>query len=113
LSQAADLGNFFVMGLNTDASVKRLKGDSRPLQDEQTRALVLAALHFIDLVVLFDEETPFNLIQQVQPDVLVKGGDYIVENIVGYDIVKAKGGLVTTIPFVDGFSTTSIINKMS
>lgn len=112
LAQAADLGNFFIIGLNSDASVKRLKGPLRPLQDEQTRALVLASLHFVNAVILFNEETPFNLINKVQPDVLVKGGDYEITKIVGYNIVTAKGGLVTTIPFVSGFSTTSIINKM-
>ncbi len=112
LANAANLGDVLVLGLNTDASVKRLKGESRPLQDEFSRATILSALFFIDKVVYFDEDTPYELIKYIQPDILVKGGDYEVEKIVGYDIVKAKGGEVLTIDFVDGFSTTKIINKM-
>ncbi len=111
LAQAANLGSRLVVGLNSDASVKRLKGEDRPINDEEARAVVLAALKFVDLVVFFGQDTPFELIQQVQPDVLVKGGDYKVEDIVGYDIVTQKGGEVITIDFVDGFSSTSIINK--
>ena len=111
LSKAADLGNILVVGLNSDASVKRLKGESRPVQDEQTRALILASMFFITYVVIFDEETPYELIKSVQPDVLVKGGDYEIKKIVGYDIVTAKGGKVLTIPFVEGHSTTSILSK--
>ena len=112
LSKAADLGNVLLVGLNSDASVKRLKGQSRPVQDEQTRALVLASMFYISYVVIFDEDTPYNLIKTVQPDVLVKGGDYEIKNIVGYDIVTAKGGQVLTIPFVEGHSTTSILSKL-
>lgn len=113
LAQAASLGDILVLGLNTDASVKRLKGPERPIQNENARAIALAAMSFISYVVLFDEDTPYNLISLVQPDILVKGGDYEPEKIVGYDIVTKKGGKVVTIPFVDGFSTTSIINKMT
>lgn len=113
LSKAADLGDVLVIGLNTDASVKRLKGPSRPLQDEQTRALILSALQFVDYVLLFDEETPYELIKQVEPDVLVKGNDYKAEDIVGYDIVTAKGGKVITIELVQGHSTTGLISKMN
>ncbi|MDP4207601.1 MAG: D-glycero-beta-D-manno-heptose 1-phosphate adenylyltransferase [Bacteroidota bacterium] len=113
LAQAASLGTQLIIGLNTDASVKRLKGTARPVQDENTRAMVLAAFGFVSRVVLFEEDTPLELIKQVQPDILVKGGDYQTEDIVGYDIVKAKGGEIVTIDLVKGYSTTNIINKMS
>lgn len=112
LAKAAALGNALVIGLNTDSSVKRLKGPSRPVQDEDTRALILASLGFVAAVVLFDEDTPYDLIKKVQPDVLVKGGEYKVEDIVGYDVVKGKGGSVITIDMVEGFSSTAIIQKM-
>lgn len=106
LTRARDLGDVLVLGLNTDASVKRLgKSPERPVNSETTRAAILSALECIDLVVLFDEDTPYELIQKVQPDVLVKGDDYKAEEIVGHDIVKAKGGEVVTIPLVKGFST--------
>ena len=111
LAQASDMGDVLLVGLNTDASVRRLKGESRPVNDEQARALVLAALQFVDAVVLFDEDTPYELIRFVQPDILVKGNDYRVEDIVGYDIVKAKGGEVRTVALVDGYSTTEILAK--
>lgn len=113
LAQARDLGDVLVLGLNSDDSVRRLKGPSRPINDEMSRALVLASLECIDYIVLFTDDTPYNLIKTVQPDILVKGGDYVIENIVGYDIVTSRGGKVLTLPFVDGFSTTSIVNKMS
>lgn len=112
LAQAADLGDKIIIGLNTDASVKRLKGESRPVNDEKSRALLLSALQFVDVVVFFDEDTPYELIKQVQPDILVKGNDYKPEEIVGYDIVTAKGGKVLTIDLVEGFSTTNIISRM-
>ena len=112
LAKAASLGTKLVIGLNTDASVKRLKGDSRPINDETARALLLASLVFVDKVILFDTDTPRDLIDFVQPDVLVKGGDYKPEEIVGYDIVKAKGGEIVTLDFVEGYSTTSLIEKM-
>lgn len=111
LAKAADFGDEMLIGLNTDASVKRLKGPSRPINDEYARAIVLAGLEFVSAVVLFDEDTPYNLIKTVQPDVLVKGSDYKPEDIVGYDIVTAKGGRVETIDFVDGYSTTRTIEK--
>lgn len=111
LAKAADFGDEMLIGLNTDASVKRLKGSSRPINDEYARAIVLAGLEFVSAVVLFDEDTPYNLIKAVQPDVLVKGSDYKPEDIVGYDIVTAKGGRVETIDFVDGYSTTRTIEK--
>ncbi|MFW5657898.1 MAG: D-glycero-beta-D-manno-heptose 1-phosphate adenylyltransferase [Bacteroidota bacterium] len=112
LAKAAELGDVLCIGLNSDSSVKKLKGLARPLNDQLSRAIVLAALSFVTCVISFDEETPINLINIVQPDVLVKGGDYVPEKIVGYDVVKKKGGKVITIPLVKGFSTTSIINKL-
>lgn len=110
LSQARDRGEILIIGLNSDASVKRIKGEGRPVQDEMSRALVLASLRIVDAVVLFDEDTPFELIKIVQPDVLVKGGDYTEATIVGADIVKASGGEVVVIPIVEGYSTTKILN---
>ena len=112
LSKAKDKGSKLILGLNTDASVKRLKGPQRPVVDEQSRAILMASLQFIDLVVFFDEDTPYELIKILQPDILVKGSDYKAEDIVGYDIIMAKGGKVETIDFVPGFSTTSIVDKI-
>ena len=112
LSKAADLGDILIIGLNTDDSVRRLKGPSRPVNDEKARAILLAALEFVDAIMFFEEDTPYNLIKRVQPDVLVKGKDYKAEDIVGYDIVTAKGGKVETIELVEGFSTTKTIEKM-
>jgi len=112
LAKAADHGNALIVGLNTDNSVSRIKGSKRPVQDEHSRALILAALHFVDVVVLFDEDTPYELIKMVQPDVLVKGSDYKASDIVGYDIVTERGGEVVTIDFLDGFSTSGIIEKI-
>lgn len=113
LTQARDLGDVMVLGLNTDASVKRQgKSPERPINNEETRATILAGLECIDAIILFDEDTPYELIKFVQPDVLVKGDDYKAEEIVGYDIVTAKGGKVITIPLVKGFSTTNLISKM-
>ncbi len=112
LMKAASLGNVLVIGLNSDNSVKRLKGENRPVQDQESRALVLASLQFVNAVVIFDEDTPYELIEKVQPHVLTKGGDYSKENIVGSDLVIANGGQVEVIPFVDGFSTTNIINQL-
>ena len=113
LSQARDTGDFLILGLNTDSSVKRLnKALNRPVNNEQTRALVLAGLASIDAIVLFDEETPYELIKYLKPDVLVKGNDYKVEDIVGYDLVKANGGDVITIPFLEGYSTSKLIEKI-
>jgi rfaE bifunctional protein nucleotidyltransferase chain/domain len=111
LAQAADMGDVLVVGLNTDASVRRLKGEGRPVNNEGARALVLAALGFVDAVELFDEDTPYELIKAVHPDVLVKGADYKPEEIVGYDIVTSYGGTVATIPLVEGYSTTGLINQ--
>ncbi len=110
LSKARDCGDVLIIGLNTDASVRRLKGEKRPVQDEQTRALILASLRFVEGVVLFDEDTPYDLISFLKPDVLVKGGDYSRETIVGADVVEASGGEVVVIPLVEGYSTSGILN---
>ena len=112
LSKAKDLGDVLIIGLNTDLSVQRLKGESRPVVNEYARAMLLASLHFVDAVVLFDEDTPYELIKVVQPNVLVKGSDYNEEDIVGYDIVKSNGGSIKTIDFLEGYSTSSIIEKL-
>lgn len=113
LAQARDLGNFLVLGLNTDGSVRRLnKAPNRPVNDETSRAMVLAALGCIDLIVLFDEDTPYELIRLLDPDFLVKGSDYKPEEVVGYDIVTKRGGRVVAIPFLEGFSTTGLIEKL-
>jgi len=113
LSQAAVEADYLIVGLNSDASTKRLKGDSRPVNDEQSRALVLAALLMVDMVVIFEEDTPLNLITTLQPDVLVKGGDYTLEQIVGAKEVMEAGGKVIINSIVEGFSTTGIIQKIS
>lgn len=112
LAQAKALGDVLVIGLNSDASVRRLKGPNRPVNAQNARALVLAALESVDYVVFFDEDTPYNIITQVNPDILVKGGDYEIDNIVGGDFVRARGGEVLTIPFVDGFSTSNILEQI-
>lgn len=121
LAQAAELGNKLVVAINTDASVKRLgKGDDRPINSEDARAFVLSALGFVDMVVLFDNDTPLELIAELKPDVLVKGADYDPNEtdpnskkyIVGSDLVREYGGEVKAISLVDGFSTTGIINRM-
>lgn len=113
LAQAADFGDHFIVALNTDSSVRKLKGDNRPINNEESRALVMASFQFIDHIVFFADDTPYRLIKSIKPDVLIKGGDYEIEDIVGYDIVMKYGGMVKTIPFVQGFSTTSIIKKIS
>lgn len=112
LAQAAALGTKLVVGLNTDTSVKRLKGEKRPINNQEARAILLSALIFVDKIVLFDEDTPYELIKYIQPDILVKGKDYKPEQIVGYDIVKNKGGEIITIDLTAGYSTTSILNKL-
>lgn len=112
LAEAAALGNKLIIGLNSDASVKRLKGPTRPVNDQESRALLLATMFFIDAIVVFDEDTPLNLITSLQPDILAKGGDYTVNNIVGAKEVMANGGEVKVISFIDGFSSTAIINRI-
>ncbi len=111
LAAARDFGDVLIVGLNSDASVSRLK-PGRPLQDEHTRAIVLASLTIVDAVILFNEDTPYELIKAIQPDVLIKGGDYKPETVVGADIVKANGGKVEIVPLLEGFSTTAIIGKI-
>ena len=112
LLEAKKLGDILVVGLNSDDSVRRLKGPSRPINGEKKRAFVLAALSCVDYVVLFEEDTPESLIKTVRPDVLVKGGDYAPDQIVGADFVRQNGGTVTTIPFVEGFSSSQIIEQL-
>lgn len=113
LTQAANEGDYLIVGLNSDSSVKKLKGENRPINDEQSRALVLASLGMVDAVVIFGEDTPLNLIRKIMPDVLVKGGDYKLEEIVGAEEVIANSGRVVINPILPGFSTTSLINKFS
>ncbi len=112
MQEAAELGDILVIGLNSDDSVKRLKGPERPINNQNDRAEMLSALEFVDYVVIFDEDTPYELIKKIQPDVLVKGGDYNKDNVVGKDIVEARGGELKLLPFVKGKSTTNIINKI-
>lgn len=113
LSSAAAEGDILIVGLNSDASVKRLKGESRPVNDENSRATVLATLLMVDAVVMFEEDTPLNLIKSIMPDVLVKGGDYKVEDIAGSKEVIEAGGRVAINPILEGFSTTGIIRKLN
>lgn len=112
LAAARDLGDRLVVGMNSAASVRRLKGATRPINDEATRLFALASLAFVDAVTIFEDDTPLNLIETVLPDVLVKGGDWRPEQIVGSDFVLKNGGSVQNLPFVDGYSTTSIEQKI-
>jgi rfaE bifunctional protein nucleotidyltransferase chain/domain len=112
MAKASELGDKLIIGLNSDSSVKRIKGDDRPVNDQNNRAALLAALFFVDAVTVFEEDTPFNLITALLPDILVKGADYSIENIVGAKEVMANGGEVKTISFVEGYSSTSIIQKI-
>ena len=112
LEKAKTLGTKLVIGLNADASVKRLKGETRPVNNEYARCRMLAALQFVDAVVLFGDDTPLHLITDLLPDILVKGNDYSIETIVGADIVLANGGEVKTVALVDGYSTTKLIDKL-
>lgn len=112
LAEAADLGDKLIIGLNSKSSVSRLKGKHRPINDDLTRQFMLASLEFVALVVEFEEDTPFELIALLQPDILVKGGDYQPHQIVGADVILAKGGEVLSLPFVKGYSTTNIETKI-
>jgi rfaE bifunctional protein nucleotidyltransferase chain/domain len=112
MAKAADLGDRLIVGLNADSSVKRLKGEDRPVNDQINRAALLAALFFVDGIVIFEEDTPLNLISTLLPDILVKGADYTIDNIVGAKEVIANGGEVKTIDLVEGYSSTSIIQKI-
>ena len=112
LEKAKSLGEVLMLGLNTDASVKKIKGSNRPVMGQDDRAIVLAGLSSVDYICFFEEETPANLIRQLIPDILVKGGDYRIDDIVGRETVEANGGKVVTIDLVNGQSTTSLIEKM-
>ena len=112
LNQAKKLGDFLIIGLNSDKSVKEIKGANRPINSFKDRAILLAALNSVDLVIMFEEQTPENLIKDIVPDILVKGGDYNIEDIVGYQTVMQNGGQVKTLSFYDGYSSTNYINKI-
>jgi D-glycero-beta-D-manno-heptose 1-phosphate adenylyltransferase len=112
LKQAKSLGDYLIIGLNSDSSVKKIKGDSRPINNENDRAYVLNSLKVVNAVVIFSEDTPYDLIKEIQPDLLVKGGDWTEDKIVGADIVKKAGGKVVSLKYVDNYSTTSTINKL-
>lgn len=112
LSEAASFGHILIIGVNADASVKRIKGENRPVNNENSRTLLLASLLMTDAIILFKEDTPLNLISSILPDVLVKGGDYTLEQIAGANEVLANGGQVKIVPLLGGFSTTGIINRM-
>lgn len=111
LSQAAKEADYLIVGLNADVSVKRLKGETRPVNNQDSRALVLASLIMVDAVVLFEEDTPLELIKAIMPDVIIKGGDYTVEQVAGAKEIIANGGRVVINPILEGFSTTSIIEQ--
>ena len=113
LSKAASFADVLIVGLNSDASVKNIKGEDRPVNNENSRALILASLIMVDNVVMFEEDTPIEIIKFIQPDVLVKGGDYDLDTIVGAKEVMGNGGRVEIVPLKEGFSTTSIIKKIS
>ncbi len=113
LASASGLGDLLVVGLNTDESVKRLKGASRPYLDEETRAYILASMSFTSAIILFGEDTPLELIRKVKPDVLVKGSDYTPTEIVGHDLVTSWGGQVLTVDLTPGFSSTQVIGKLT
>jgi rfaE bifunctional protein nucleotidyltransferase chain/domain len=112
LSSAADLGYKLIIGLNSDSSIAKLKGKDRPFIKESDRLLMLASLAFVDAVILFEEDTPIQLIESISPNVLVKGGDYTEENIVGNQIIKKNGGKVISLQFLEGYSTTNFIEKI-
>lgn len=112
LMQAKSLGDYLVVGLNSDSSVKKIKDESRPINNENDRAFVLDSLKVIDAVIVFSEDTPYNIIKEIVPDYLVKGGDWTEDKIVGADVIKKAGGKVVSLKYVDNYSTTSTINKL-
>ncbi|MDQ1334348.1 MAG: D-glycero-beta-D-manno-heptose 1-phosphate adenylyltransferase [Thermodesulfobacteriota bacterium] len=112
LSAARELGDVLVVAVNSDASVRLIKGPKRPILEQQARAELVAALECVDLVLIFDEDNPLRVIQNLLPDILVKGGDWATDEIIGSDVVRSAGGEVKRIPFVTGFSTTDIINRV-
>jgi D-beta-D-heptose 7-phosphate kinase/D-beta-D-heptose 1-phosphate adenosyltransferase len=113
LASCNDFGNRLIVGLNSDTSVKRLKGENRPVNNQQSRATVLASTQFVDAIVIFEEDTPLQLIEAIKPDVLVKGGDWKKGDIVGADFVESCGGEVKTVPYLNGHSTTQIIKHLT
>jgi D-glycero-beta-D-manno-heptose 1-phosphate adenylyltransferase len=112
LSKASEFGDILIVGLNSDSSVANIKGPSRPINNQNDRAMILASLLFVDAVILFSEDTPLKLIEKINPDFLIKGNDYTGKEIVGYDFVKSNGGKIITIDLVQGYSTTNIIEKL-
>ena len=112
LARSSDFGDKLIIGVNSDLSIKKLKGKNRPIIEESSRIRQLSALEFVDAVILFDEETPIKLIETIKPDVITKGGDYTAKNVVGNEIVSQKNGEVVIIPLTQGYSTTSILNKI-
>ena len=112
LSKAKKLGNILIVGLNSDESVKKLKGDDRPINTFEDRAMLLSSLRFVDLVIIFEEQTPENLIKEIKPDILAKGGDYDPKDIIGYKTVIENGGQVKVLGFHDGYSSSNYINKI-
>ena len=112
LARSSDLGDILIIGVNSDSSIQNLKGENRPIIEENSRVKQLAALEFVDAVILFDEDTPQKLIEIIKPDVITKGGDYKAENIVGNEVVTQKNGQVVIIPLTQGYSTTSILKKI-
>ncbi len=113
LSRARELGDLLIVGLNSDASVAKLKGPDRPVNNQESRAEVLGALAFVDYIIVFEEDTPMDMIITLEPDILIKGGDYKLEDIVGYREVISRGGRVETIPLLEGYSSSSIIDRNS
>ena len=112
LARSSDFGDKLIIGVNSDLSIKKLKGENRPIIQQSSRIRQLSALEFVDAVVLFDEETPIKLIETIKPDVITKGGDYTAKNVVGNEVVSQKNGEVVIIPLTQGYSTTSILNKI-
>ncbi|MCK5519329.1 MAG: bifunctional heptose 7-phosphate kinase/heptose 1-phosphate adenyltransferase, partial [Alphaproteobacteria bacterium] len=113
MRQAKAVCDFLIVAINSDASVKRLKGNSRPVQNQDTRVDILSALDMVDMVVVFDEDTPITLLKEIKPDLLVKGGQYKLEEVVGYDLVMSYGGKIVRADMEEGFSTTDIVNRMA
>ena len=112
LKEAKSLGGLLIVGINSDSSVKKLKGDDRPINSEESRINVLSSISYVDIIIVFDQETPEELIKKIKPDILVKGGDYIASNVVGYDFVKSYGGKVEIIDLLKGKSTTNLIQEL-
>lgn len=111
LSKAKAMGSILIVGLNSDSSVRAIKGADRPIQNENTRSAILASIEYVDYLVLFSEDTPLSIIKLIKPDILVKGGDYSEKDIVGYDFLTSYGGKIITVPLLDGYSTTKLIDK--